>query len=235
MSINPVEFFGGPVLGAAFNALCEGVDDLIAKNGIFRSLLKDIKSRLDTVKPLISEMAGSNQQLSYTNKDELKGLEEVFKDGEELVLKCSKVRRWDLYRKYKYATKLFRLEEQLNKSLEVLQVQGIRDGKKTAVLVDQMAKLVIQDHHYPSESKAWCAVPELPQLIVGLEAPLEELKRKILDDGGASMIVVTAPGGCGKTTLATKFCQDQQVKGIVFLCRSSIYGLDFYICLVLRQ
>ncbi|XP_004288239.1 PREDICTED: probable disease resistance protein At5g66900-like [Fragaria vesca subsp. vesca] len=26
------------------------------------------------------------------------------------------------------------------------------------------------------------------------------------------MLIVTAPGGCGKTTLATKFCQDQDVK-----------------------
>jgi ATP/maltotriose-dependent transcriptional regulator MalT len=76
---------------------------------------------------------------------------------------------------------------------------------------------VIQDHQFTAESKAWCAVPELPHLTVGLEAPLEELKRKILHDGRVPMIVVTAPGGCGKTTLATKFCQDQQVKGMVFI------------------
>lgn len=217
MNINPVEFFGGAVLGTAFNALYAGVDDLIAKNNIFKSLSEDIKSRLDTLKHLIPEMAESNQQLPYTYKDELTGFEELLKDGEELVLKCLKVKRWDLYRKYKHATKLLAWEEHLKKELEVLHMQGIRDVKKTAVSVGQVnqiikEKLVIQDLHSTAESKAWCAVPELPQLTVGLEAPLEELKSKILDDGGASMIVVTAPGGCGKTTLATKFCQDQQVR-----------------------
>ncbi|KAK9924479.1 hypothetical protein M0R45_032845 [Rubus argutus] len=246
MSINLVDIFGGFVQGTAFSALYAGVDDLIAKNHIFRPLFKDIKSRLDTLKPLVPEMEESNQQLSYTNKDELKGLDKVLKVGEELVLKCLNVRRWDLYRKYKYATKLLEWEEHLKKELEVLQVQGIRDGKKTAVSVDQIsstlgevnqmikAKLVIHDHHSTAESKAWCAVPELPQLTVGLEAPLKELKGKILHDGGVSMIVVTAPGGCGKTTLATKFCQDQQVKdkfkdNIFFVTVSKKPSLDLIV------
>ncbi|XP_024177890.2 probable disease resistance protein At5g66900 [Rosa chinensis] len=60
--------------------------------------------------------------------------------------------------------------------------------------------------------EAWCAVPELPTLTVGLDGPLNELKMKLFNNG-VSMVVLTAPGGCGKTTLATKFCQDEQVQG----------------------
>ncbi|KAM5576410.1 putative disease resistance protein [Rosa sericea] len=59
--------------------------------------------------------------------------------------------------------------------------------------------------------EAWGAVPELPTLTVGLDGPLKELKMKLLNNG-VSMVVLTAPGGCGKTTLATKFCQDEQVQ-----------------------
>ncbi|PRQ47851.1 putative powdery mildew resistance protein, RPW8 [Rosa chinensis] len=59
--------------------------------------------------------------------------------------------------------------------------------------------------------EAWCAVPELPTLTVGLDGPLNELKMKLFNNG-VSMVVLTAPGGCGKTTLATKFCQDEQVQ-----------------------
>ncbi|PRQ47858.1 putative powdery mildew resistance protein, RPW8 [Rosa chinensis] len=62
-----------------------------------------------------------------------------------------------------------------------------------------------------AKPEAWYAVPELPTLTVGLDGPLNELKMKLLNNG-VSMVVLTAPGGCGKTTLATKFCQDKQVQ-----------------------
>ncbi|KAL6196933.1 hypothetical protein ACLB2K_032546 [Fragaria x ananassa] len=46
-----------------------------------------------------------------------------------------------------------------------------------------------------------------------MDAPLKDLKEKLLCDDGVSMLVLTAPGGCGKTTLATMFCKDEEVKG----------------------
>ncbi|KAL6143938.1 hypothetical protein ACLB2K_054633 [Fragaria x ananassa] len=225
---------------------------------MFRSLFKVIRSRLDTLKPLFIDMALSNEQLSYTNNDELRGLEQVLKVGERLVLKCSNVRLWDLYRKYKYATKLLAWEEELERQLQLLQVQGIRDGKKTAVVVEnievsvgsvkeginqmsstlgevnQLMKVnfVVQDQ--PADSRAWCAVPELPEVIVGLEAPLKDLKTKLLGNDGFSMLVLTAPGGCGKTTLATNFCKDQEVrdklgKNIFSVTVSKKYSFSFIV------
>ncbi|RXI07214.1 hypothetical protein DVH24_026350, partial [Malus domestica] len=56
------------------------------------------------------------------------------------------------------------------------------------------------------------SVPELPHVTVGLDEPLRYLKKMLLK-GDFSMLVLTATGGCGKTTLATKFCQDKDVKG----------------------
>ncbi|XP_062014526.1 probable disease resistance protein At5g66900 [Rosa rugosa] len=266
-----MDLIGGAVLGTTFGRLYDGVEDLIAKNRLFRVFFQKIKSRLDDLNPLMAEMTQSNQQLSYTQSDELRGLEAVLKVGEELVLKCSNVRQWDLYRKYKYATKLLEWEENLERQLQLLQVQvqGIRDGKKTAEAVDNIGvstgkmqaslatvevsvgsvkegvdqisctleevnqlmkeNFVIQDQS--TESKAWCAVPELPEVIVGLEAPLKDLKTNLLGNDGFSMLVLTAPGGCGKTTLATNFCKDQEVKdkfgtNIFFVTVSKKYSFN---------
>ena len=57
-------------------------------------------------------------------------------------------------------------------------------------------------------------MPELPSFSVGFDVALKELKMKLLKDDQGSMLVVTGPGECGKTTLATKFCQDEEVKGM---------------------
>ncbi|KAM2622132.1 hypothetical protein TB2_026795 [Malus domestica] len=56
------------------------------------------------------------------------------------------------------------------------------------------------------------SVPEPPHVTVGLDEPLRYMKKMLLK-GDVSMLVLTATGGCGKTTLAMKFCQDEDVKG----------------------
>lgn len=54
------------------------------------------------------------------------------------------------------------------------------------------------------------------RITVGLDVHLKELKRKILNVGESSMLVLTGPAGCGKTALAKTFCQDEEVKGIIY-------------------
>nr|XP_028949248.1 probable disease resistance protein At5g66900 [Malus domestica] len=82
--------------------------------------------------------------------------------------------------------------------------------------------------------KCWPAVPEPPSVTVGLDLPLKELKMKLLKDEKVSMLVLTAAGGCGKTTLAKMFCQDQDVKdtfknNIFFLNVSKKPNLDLIV------
>ncbi|XVF17742.1 hypothetical protein REPUB_Repub10bG0149800 [Reevesia pubescens] len=55
-------------------------------------------------------------------------------------------------------------------------------------------------------------VPEPSGKVVGFDVPLRELKSKLFKDG-VSVIVVSAPGGSGKTTLIKELCQDEEVKG----------------------
>nr|TKS13596.1 hypothetical protein D5086_0000050900 [Populus alba] len=53
--------------------------------------------------------------------------------------------------------------------------------------------------------------PEPPQITVGLDKPTKDLKNELFKDG-MSTVVLTAPGGCGKTTLAKKLCHDEAIK-----------------------
>lgn len=55
-------------------------------------------------------------------------------------------------------------------------------------------------------------VPENPEFTVGLDEPFSKLKMELLMDG-RSTLVLTGLGGSGKTTLATKLCWDEQIKG----------------------
>ncbi|KAK9067098.1 hypothetical protein SSX86_014423 [Deinandra increscens subsp. villosa] len=57
------------------------------------------------------------------------------------------------------------------------------------------------------------SVPGLPDFIVGLDVHLRELKRMLLKDAN-QVLIVSAPGGCGKTTLAKMLCHDDEIKGI---------------------
>ncbi|KAJ6288598.1 hypothetical protein OIU76_024560 [Salix suchowensis] len=57
-----------------------------------------------------------------------------------------------------------------------------------------------------------CSPPLLKVDPVGFEIPLSELRIKLLKDETSQHIVISAPGGCGKTTLATALCQLEDVK-----------------------
>ncbi|XP_062016010.1 disease resistance protein ADR1-like [Rosa rugosa] len=83
-------------------------------------------------------------------------------------------------------------------------------------------------------------LPEFPEIVVGLEAPLKDLKTKLLGNDGLSMLVLTAPGGCGKTTLAANFCKDKEVKdkfgkNIFFVTVSKKYSLNSIVVQLYRQ
>ncbi|XP_050382699.1 probable disease resistance protein At5g66900 [Argentina anserina] len=201
------------VLEKAFEALYAGVEDLIVKNYIFKSVFNDAKSRLDDLAPLIKEMAQYNQKMNRPEM-RLEALKRVMEKGQELVNKCSTITRWSPFKKYKYARKLLQWEESLKTPLEMLKVQETLQVMRIDVAVDDIHSMMVKQQSAESSScNTRLELPPLPRLIVGMDAPLKDLKEKLLYDDGVSMLVLTAPGGCGKTTLATMFCQDEEVKG----------------------
>ncbi|KAI9164930.1 hypothetical protein LWI28_004670 [Acer negundo] len=57
-----------------------------------------------------------------------------------------------------------------------------------------------------------CSPPDPLVSTPGLDAPMKELKTELVKDDGMQVIVVSASGGAGKTTLVKKLCADDQVK-----------------------
>ncbi|KAH7851392.1 hypothetical protein Vadar_010896 [Vaccinium darrowii] len=58
-----------------------------------------------------------------------------------------------------------------------------------------------------------CVVPKVRGFVVGFEEAVREVKMLVVS-GGEQVVVVSAPGGCGKTTLAKMVCHDADVIGM---------------------
>ncbi|KAL6224749.1 hypothetical protein ACLB2K_003604 [Fragaria x ananassa] len=209
-----VVIISGEALALAFGALCDSVKQVKDQILMSKPRLGDIKSTLETLQPLIKEMAECEKELDGP-EEELENLRVKMEEGAELIRKCSKA---SAFKKYKYSSRLDELHKSLQRLLGILKVQGIRDVKKALVSVRNIENVVqriegncvIQNNH-SEKIQGWCVVPEPPTITVGLDVPLRELKMKLFTDE-VSMVIVTAPGGCGKTTLATKLCQDAEIK-----------------------
>ncbi|XP_050369147.1 probable disease resistance protein At5g66900 [Argentina anserina] len=204
---------GGEGFSVTFWTLCDSVKQV--KDALMiKSQLGDIKSTLDSLEPLIKEMADCGKELGDQG-EELESLRVKMEEGVEIIRKCSKVSR---FKKYKYGNRLVELSKALQRLLGILKVQGIRDVKKALVSVRNVGNVVqrieenrVIQNNQSAKIQGWCAVTEPPTITVGLDVPLRELKMKLFTDG-VSMVILTAPGGCGKTTLAAKLCQDAEIK-----------------------
>ncbi|ONH96594.1 hypothetical protein PRUPE_7G139200 [Prunus persica] len=220
-------------LRAAFQMLLDAVIAVKAETTVFKPHLGNIKSTLDSLQPMIEEIE------KYNSKEGLENYTMQMEAGVNLVRKCSKVGVWRCCRKYRYTKKLDELDRCIQRLVDVLKVQGIRDVRETLVSLRNIetvlhrieGNFVMQNQS--EKINGWPAVPEPPPVTVGLDVPVKELKIKLLQDD-VSMLVLTAAGGCGKTTLAKKFCQDQEVKdkfkdNIFFVTLSKKPNLDLIV------
>lgn len=111
---------------------------------------------------------------------------------------------WNMWEQRKYANKIMEWEKCLQILLPHLKSANL-------VAQNQIQNLITTRY----------AVPYLPSDTLRLDAQLAEMMMKLLTHNAASMLVLTAPPGGGKTYLAKMLCHDQQVlKGmsIKFLC-----------------
>lgn len=132
--INPVD--------KVLDELYVGLQDLIKQNIGFKVILKGITSKLEALRPVIGQMVRSNEELDRS-REELQGLQEVMECGMELIRKCSKLRVWRLFKKYKYANKLIEWDKTLQGQLVILNVQTSRDVKETAARVRNVEAAVV--------------------------------------------------------------------------------------------
>ncbi|KAK7359895.1 hypothetical protein VNO77_01862 [Canavalia gladiata] len=141
-------------------------------------------------------------------------------EGEELVCKfCSRNLWWyklliwlPLYRNRRW------YHRDNSFSVHDKQLVTAKDVRETLHKVRQILELLSTQNYEPNISgvgapiKCPFGVPKNPEFTVGLDALLSKLKMEVLREG-VSILVLTGMGGSGKTTLASKLCWDEQVKG----------------------
>jgi hypothetical protein len=232
-------------------------------NSQFEPSLKRLEEMLKEMAPNIKKIESFNAELDQPKQlERLKGL---MTEGNHLVNKCSKIQKYNYLKRPIYNKKLIRLEKDIRDHISsVLQLQQVADTKEilhtqnsnlVAVkdvsfgvrqLNDQIGKLsmTLSNGSRVDSSKSYsntilagvCSPPLLKVDPVGLKIPLSDLEIKLLNDETSQHIVLSAPGGCGKTTLATALCQHGNVKGTHLLLESSFdyLLLSFYFfCLFL--
>ncbi|XP_057975707.1 probable disease resistance protein At5g66900 [Malania oleifera] len=215
-----VELLAGAVVGAVAGELLKALLDAKDSAVNFKSDFKRLEYTLEYVIPLVSEIERLNDKLDRP-RSETQRLIIKLEEGKEIVSKCSKVQRWDYCRKYRYSKKILKLDQSLQRFFNVeLTVGEARDVKQLLVeMQDAIRKLDRLSERSSSGGGSWCgsegcAAPELPSLTVGLEVPLRDLKSLMVSRDGVSVLVLSGAGGYGKTTLASKFCRDEEVKGM---------------------
>ncbi|KAL0014236.1 hypothetical protein SO802_001305 [Lithocarpus litseifolius] len=219
----------GGVVGAAFGEgfaiLHDTVKHVAGQIILFKSELKRLESTLDGVASTVREIKELSQALNFPEK-ETKSLIEQMEKGKELVLECSKIKRRDwnyCVKAYSYSNKLSKLNRAIEKFCQVnLIVQSTRNGLQTLTLVSHNTRTLnrvlkhVESQNSDMKKKYGtfsCAVPKLRDYIVGFDLHLKELKRELLKEE-VTVLIVTALGGCGKTTLVKMLGWDEEIIGI---------------------
>lgn len=204
-------------------------------NSQFEPSLKRLEEMLNDMTPNIKRIDSFNRELDQP--EQLERLKGLVTKGNDLVCECSKIHKYNYLKRPIYNKKLLKLEKGIRDHISsVLQLQVVADTKEslhtqnsTLVAVkgvssgvrqlnDQIGKLINGGSVDSSKSYSntilagVCSPPLLRVDPVGLEILLSDLRIKLLNDETSQHIALSAPGGCGKTTLATALCQHGDVK-----------------------
>ncbi|KAK7845809.1 putative disease resistance protein [Quercus suber] len=111
---------------------------------MFKSILKSLESTLDGVAPVVQEIRRLSLALGHPEKETKRTNEE----GKELVLKCSKIKRWSwnyCFKAYSYSIKLKKLNNTTEKFCQIdLTVQNTRTAFETLIKVNQNTTTVLE-------------------------------------------------------------------------------------------
>jgi len=204
-----VEFVGGALLGAVFGEVFAVLRDSVKyfrnKGRKFNSTLEKLESNLENLEPVVEVIKQLSEELDG-RKDEIERLIDQMKKANECIRECLKIKRWQRAFKTKYGGELTKLNEAIESFCKVdMQVHIRRD-------LLELKKICFEKKAIGAG--VLCSVPPPPKFIVGLDQPLKELKTMLLKEGKEeSLLLVTAPGGCGKTTLVIKLSQDKDIEG----------------------
>jgi uncharacterized protein YoxC len=175
-----------------------------SKRQLLRSIIKDLT-------PVVQDIKQYNEHLDHP-REEIKTLIEE-NVAKESASKCSSENSWCSKCFYWFKKDSYVADDDADKESFT-----VKDVKETLYKVREILELLNNENfeHKFNEAgppiKSPFGVPENPKFTVGLDIPFSKLKMELLKDG-SSTLVLTGMGGLGKTTLATKLCWDEHVKG----------------------
>ncbi|GKD15011.1 probable disease resistance protein [Tanacetum coccineum] len=202
----------------AFSELLQVVLQQTIQTARFKTLLKRLEKTLKGVQPVFYESWTLSKVLDRPEK-EITMFIDYMKKGKEVVVKCPRINFWNVCQKLIHSNKLIRLNDELLRffqiefhpmSTSIRTLIGVYD---LADKMDQVLSAISTRDQRVYTDATLCSVPMLPELIVGLDSHLDELKRMLLNDD-TQVVVVSASGGCGKTTLIKLLCHDNDIKDV---------------------
>ncbi|KAM0011425.1 putative powdery mildew resistance protein, RPW8 [Helianthus debilis subsp. tardiflorus] len=219
--------------------LSDAVIYVIKTTSNFKPQLRQLTNTLESITPIIVDIRNQNRKLDRTRAEQDMFVKDI-EDARKLVEKCSTI-KWNFIKRFIHSLKLKDLDQKLVRFFQI-EVQAVqcRDIKEVLEEVkyvrERVTNLALEQTlssgsmQMSSKREKICEtsdrkkigwpVPSLPRGIVGFEEPLKELKDKVLSDinihddgcGVGKVVVISAAGGCGKTTLVKMLCNDPQIQ-----------------------
>ncbi|KAK2965501.1 hypothetical protein RJ640_000349, partial [Escallonia rubra] len=182
------------------------------KNIYFESELDSLKATLQSIGPKLLDIEKHNKKLDRA--EDTKPYIDLLKKGKKLVQRCSTIGSWNFLNRYRYSNKLIDYNADLLGFCQVeVQLDQSSDIKEILVKVNRFNDVL--DHATGGSFVGGFGEDrELMDQVFGLDLPLEKLKDLVLLKD-SSVVLLSAPGGCGKTTLAKMLCRDPKIKVIV--------------------
>jgi len=130
------------VAGAGFEIIFDnflkGFLNAQKNNSQFKQSLKRLEEMLEDMAPIIKRIESFNAEL-YQPK-QLERLKGLMAEGNDLVNKCSKIHKYNFFRKSPYNMKLLNLEKDIRDHISsVLQLQEVGDTKGVSSGVRQLS------------------------------------------------------------------------------------------------
>ncbi|CAK7339412.1 unnamed protein product [Dovyalis caffra] len=222
----------GFVAEKVLGELLKSVKEAMKKKKKLETTLKSMESKLNSIIPVVKSINELNIKLDREDED-MGRLWKQIKEGQKLVRECSKGSRCRAcFKKPNCTEELRDLDNSLKtfydfvlplKEAKILietreDVQEILDKAKR---IDEKVELThgevkgihkeLQSRKSPASLPLYLP-PDPPAIVVGLDKPLKDLKTELVKNG-FSVVLITAPGGYGKTTLAKKLCHEEDIKG----------------------
>lgn len=211
-----VEILVSSVAGAITSELLKFAIEEAKLVFAFDDVSKELASTMEDLLPIVTEIE------LMQDVGELKTLTDTIDKARVLVEECKGVKKWEIHLKEYYTRRVYKINRKLVDFCQV-QLQLIRhrnEGKNfTHMLVAlnscviTICKRIDAMNVRPRCYTKLSSVPKIDDKVhIGMDWPLIKLKNKVIQDSLDRLLVSASPG-CGKTTLVTQLCHDQDIKG----------------------